>query len=117
MRYFTVNMEHFLIKSSLYTDVLFFFSVISSTRAKRGHENERRVQERKIKNVCRHLWQKKGLLSPYPMSTPDHYHLLVRSIVSSSPTTTPLRWQSINAPWFIFYHVRSTDFEEKIDGL
>ena len=27
MSYFTVNMEHFLIKSSLYTDILFFFSV------------------------------------------------------------------------------------------
>ena len=27
------------------------------------------------------------------------------------------RWQSINPPLFIFYHARSTDFEEKIEGL
>ena len=33
------------------------------------------------------------------------------------PTTTPLRWRSINPLRFIFYHPRSTDFEEKIDGL
>ena len=98
MTYFTVNIEHFLIKSSLYTDVLFFLSVISRTQAKRGHENECRARERKIKNVCRHLWRKKGLSSPSPMSKPYHYHLCVRCIFSSSPTTTPLHWWSINSP-------------------
>ena len=36
---------------------------------------------------------------------------------SSSPTTTLLRWQSINPLQFIFYHPRSMDFEEKIEGL
>ena len=35
----------------------------------------------------------------------------------SSPTTTPLRWWSINPLRFIFYHPRSTDFEEKIERL
>ena len=34
-----------------------------------------------------------------------------------SEASTPLRWRSINSPWFIFYHARSTDFEEKIEGL
>ena len=29
----------------------------------------------------------------------------------------PLRWWSINPLWFIFYHPRSIDFEEKIEGL
>ena len=38
-------------------------------------------------------------------------------LFSSSPTTTPLRWRSINPPRFIFNHARSTDFEEKIEGL
>ena len=33
------------------------------------------------------------------------------------PHPTPLRWRSINPPRFIFYHARSTDFEEKIEGL
>ena len=33
------------------------------------------------------------------------------------PPPTPLRWRSINPPRFIFYHARSTDFEEKIEGL
>ena len=31
--------------------------------------------------------------------------------VSSSPTSTPLRWRSINPLLFIFYHLRLTDFE------
>ena len=29
----------------------------------------------------------------------------------------PLHWRSINSPRFIFYRARSTDFEEKIEGL
>ena len=33
------------------------------------------------------------------------------------PNPTPLRWRSINPLRFIFYHARSTVFEEKIDGL
>ena len=37
-----------------------------------------------------------------------------RNLSSSSPTTTPLRWRSINPLRFIFYHPGSTDFEEKI---
>ena len=37
--------------------------------------------------------------------------------LSSSPTTTRLRWRSINPLRFMFYHPRSTDFEEKIEGL
>ena len=37
-------------------------------------------------------------------------------LFSSSPTTTPLRWWSINPPRFMFYHARSTDFEEKVEG-
>ena len=33
------------------------------------------------------------------------------------PTTTLLRWRSINPLRFIFYHQGSTDFQEKIEGL
>ena len=33
------------------------------------------------------------------------------------PTPTPLRWRSINPPRLVFYHARSTYFEEKIEGL
>ena len=33
------------------------------------------------------------------------------------PLTIPLHWRSINPLRFIFYHTRSTDFEEKIEGL
>ena len=36
---------------------------------------------------------------------------------ASAPTTTPLCWQSINPARFIFSHLHSTDFEEKIKGL
>ena len=75
---------------SLYTDVVtFFFSFFSSAREKLARENERGPRERKIKN--------------------DH-------IFSSSPNTTPLRWRSINLTRFIFYHARSTDYDEKIEG-
>ena len=38
-------------------------------------------------------------------------------LFSSSLTPTPLRWRSINPLWFIFYHPRSTDFEEEIESL
>ena len=41
----------------------------------------------------------------------------VRRKNSSSPITTPLCWRSINPLQFIFYHPRSTNFEEKIEGL
>ena len=34
-------------------------------------------------------------------------------LFSSSPTTTPFHWRSINPLRFIFYHPRLTDFEEK----
>ena len=33
------------------------------------------------------------------------------------PLGTPLRWQSINPPRLLFFITRSTDFEEKIEGL
>ena len=61
----------FLTNLSLYTDVvLFFFAFFSKTsansRAKRARKNERGARERKIHNVCRHLWEKRGLLSPSP---------------------------------------------------
>ena len=51
------------------------------------------------------------------MPSVDHLRTRKRKIFSSSPTPAPLRWRSINPPRFIFYHTRSTDFEEKIDGL
>ena len=35
-----------------------------------------------------------------------------------SPHPTTLRWRSINPSGFsFFYHARSTDFEEKVEGL
>ena len=37
--------------------------------------------------------------------------------VRENKRTTPLRWRSITPLQFIFYHPRSTDFEEKIEGL
>ena len=38
-----------------------------------------------------------------------------KRLFSSSPTTNPLRRRSINPPRFIFHHVHSTDFEQKMD--
>ena len=40
-----------------------------------------------------------------------------KNLFCSSSTTTPLYWRSIHPPRFTFYHTRSTDFEEKKDGL
>ena len=40
------------------------------------------------------------------------------SASASSSSPTPLCWGSINPPAVLFFcHVRSTDFEEKIEGL
>ena len=36
---------------------------------------------------------------------------------TSAELEKELRWRSINLPRFIFHHARSTDFEEKIEGL
>ena len=46
--------------TSLYTDIaLFFFLIIGErVRANAKRNNERGAQERKIKNVCSHLWEK-----------------------------------------------------------
>ena len=54
-------------------------------------------------------WEKQVSVAPKDVPTDR--------LLSSSPTTTPLRWWSINLLQFIFYHSRSTDFEEKIEGL
>ena len=83
------------------TQTLFYFSFRSFRRHLRARKNERGARERKIENVCRHLWEKWGLLSFF---FPHHYPLA-------------LSWLSINPLRFIFYHLRSTDFEEKIEGL
>ena len=60
-----------------------------------------RARERKIKNVCKHLWGRRGLLSRSPMSN---------RLFSSSPTHTLWRWQSIKPPRFLFFitHARRT---------
>ena len=50
-----------------------------------GERSERGARERKIKNVCRHLWGKRGVFSPSPTSTPHHYHLGVRSTNEIEP--------------------------------
>ena len=78
------------LKSSLYTDVvLFFFTFFVLFENIGEHASEANVRERKIKNV----------------------HFLL-------PTPTSLRRRSINPPgFFIFYHARSADSEEKIEGL
>ena len=58
---------------------LFYFSYRSFQKHRRALENERGARGRKIKNVYRHLWGKRGVLSPSPMLTPHRYHLRVRS--------------------------------------
>ena len=49
MSYFTVNMEHFLIKSSLYTDILFFFSVISRSKQSEVMKMSAECEKEKLK--------------------------------------------------------------------
>ena len=62
------------------TVLLCFFSIIGERAiANANRANEHGARERKIKNVCRHLWEKRGLLSPSSMSTPHHFHRRVRS--------------------------------------
>ena len=40
-----------------------------------------------------------------------------KELFSSSPTPTALRWRSINLPRVLFFITRSTDLEEKMEGL
>ena len=41
-----------------------------------------------------------------------------KETIFSTPTPTPLRWRWISPPRFLFfYQARSTNFEEKIEGL
>ena len=56
--------------------------------------------------VCKILgWQTKSIMVCYGIFWCGQF-----------PTTTPLRWLLINPLRFIFYHPRSTDFEENIGG-
>ena len=77
--------------NSLYTDVVsfffsFFWKLNIGEHAGEARESERGTRERK------------------------------KQIFSSSPNPCLLALASINPPQFIFYHARSTDFEEKIEG-
>ena len=47
-----------------------------SFRSFQKHQGARK----KNKNICRHLWEKRGLLSPSPMSTP-YYHPYVTNLI------------------------------------
>ena len=60
-------------KCSLYTD-MFYFSFCSFRKHRRARKQSVR---KKIKNVSRHLWEKRGLLSPSSMSVPHYYHLCI----------------------------------------
>ena len=56
--------------------------------------------------VCKILgWQTKSIMVCYGTFWSGQF-----------PTTAPLHWLSINPLRFIFYHPRSTDFEENIEG-
>ena len=64
--------------NNLYTDVvLFFFSFFSKTWAS--------ARERKIKNDCRHLWEKKGFIKSLP-------HVNALSLSPSSTFTVPIKF-------------------------
>ena len=80
--------HEFQINISLYTDVVLFIFLFfwkTSASGKRGeHVSETCKNERGARE---------------------------RKISSSSSTSAPLCWWSINPPWFIFYHARPTDFE------
>ena len=74
-------------KTSLYTDAVLLFFSFFSKTL--ASENERGAQERKIINR----------IFSFPNLKP------LSLAVSKSPAV------------FVFYHARSTDFEEKIEGL
>ena len=87
--------------SSLFTDVgLFFFSFFSKTSASARKKNKERLwtslgKKRFIESLPH--------VKPYIFFFPHSYPLALA--VTKSPAV------------FIFYHARSTDFEEKIEGL
>ena len=78
---------------SLYTAVLFFFVLFKDIKE---FASEASARERARSAIT-------GKIKNYFLLPP--------------PLRTPLRWRSINPSRFTFYHPRSTDFEEKIEGL
>ena len=71
----------FLTNLSLYTDVVYLFVLFENIGE---FSSEARARERKIHNVCSHLWEKRGLLSPSPPPPPPHVN---------ASSLSPPRWQ------------------------
>lgn len=77
-------------KYSLSTDIFFFFKNCTCPQVKQAQQSEQGVQfslyvqsiSKKERNVCRHLWEK----SPYFMSTPCYYHLII-TLSFTTPVT------------------------------
>ena len=46
-----------------------------------------------------------------------YFPFFSKTSASEASARTPLRRRSINPLWFIFYHPRSKNFEEKMEGL
>ena len=72
----------------------------------RWHDDDRIITIQPM--VICFSWEKQVSVAPKDVYRPS---------IFSSPTATPLHWQSINPLQFILYHPGSTDFEEKIEGL
>ena len=78
-------------KNSLYTEVLFFFSFFFKNIGELSSEASTLERARSAREKNKE-----------------------RSSIFFFPPTNPLRWRSINPLRFIFYHSRSTDFEENL---
>ena len=105
----------------------FFYCRYNDSSAETYNRSSLRPNGKLILNVIKYLFL--STVKP-PCATTFHwpvhrrfifvfalYKKVIFYFILPSPTTTPLRWRSINPLRFIFYHPRSTDFEEKIEGL
>ena len=81
----------FLTNLSLYTDVVYLFVLFENIGE---FSSEARARETKIHNVCSHLWEKRGLLSPSPPPPPPPP--CQRLIIITSSLAVPIKLDQWN---------------------
>ena len=100
---------------------LFKAWIVNSQRTSEGREIARRLGREQLEKVFSRLRRscarldKTAMLRRLPRAKPVFFFSFFYFLLP--PPLPPLRWRPINPLRFIFYHPRSTYFQEKIEGL
>ena len=100
---------------------LFKAWIVNSQRTGEGRETARRLEREQLEKVFSRLRRscarldKTAMLRRLPRAKPVFFFSFFYFLLP--PPLPPLRWRPINPLRYIFYHPRSTYFEEKIEGL